>query len=388
MKILYLVGFYPEIGGPFISILNLLKKISQKNIEIKVLSPIPKNYDINKLEFIKELPYEVEYFREDLPRSVMPSFSSKLLKRIMEESKNYDLIHLNGIFDSYAIFTFFINKPYVLSPRGTFMIDAYNKIFIKKIKKNIFINIIGRRIVKKAKNIHLLTNMEKKDFLSFFPKYENKIKVIPNGLNLNNFNTSIVSENLIKKFPAIKNKKLILYLSRINWKKGLDLLFPAFTKLVKENSDYHLLMAGDDDGDDYTLKMKNLVKELGILDSVTFTGLLVGEDKIEAFKRAEIFVLPSYSENFGVAIIEAMAWGVPIVISNKVGVYDDVEKNKAGIIVETNIESVYYGMKTLLENNNLRIEISKNAQKMVKEYYDIDKVTDNMIKMYEEVLKI
>jgi hypothetical protein len=132
MKILHLVGFYPEIGGPFTAVKELLIKLSERGITVKVLSPIPKNYNKGKLNFIKELPFEVEYIEEQLPRFIMPSFSLKFNKRINELSEKYNLINFSGIFDFYSISLTSINIPIVYSTRGTFMKEAYKMMKLKK----------------------------------------------------------------------------------------------------------------------------------------------------------------------------------------------------------------------------------------------------------------
>ncbi|MGC8886310.1 MAG: glycosyltransferase, partial [Verrucomicrobiia bacterium] len=244
--------------------------------------------------------------------------------------------------------------------------------------------IIGKRILEKAKIIHLITEEEREHFLEFYPEFEEKLRVIPNGIDLTQFEVEIEKSELLKKYPQLKDKKVILFLSRINWKKGLDLLIPAFAKLYSERKDIHLLIVGKDDGDNYESKVKNWVKEYNLEKAVTFTGLLTGRDKLTAFYGSDIFVLPSYSENFGIAIIEAMACGLPVVVSDKVGITREIKRYDAGIIVKTDVDSVYRGLKYALETDlSQKVE---NAKKMVKELYNIDRVVDKVIGIYEEAL--
>ncbi len=383
MKVLHLVGFYPEIGGPFTVIRELLIKLSQRGVEIKVLSPIPKGYDRNKLDFVKELPFEVEYIEEQLPRWIMPSFSLKFINRTKNE--NFDIIHIAMPFDFYNIAAYFSNKSYIISLHGTFMKEAYKMIWYKKLKKDLYMKIIGKRILEKAKIIHLITEEEREHFLEFYPEFEEKLRVIPNGIDLTQFEVEIEKSELLKKYPQLKDKKVILFLSRINWKKGLDLLIPAFAKLYSERKDVHLLIVGKDDGDNYESKVKNWVKEYNLEKAVTFTGLLTGRDKLTAFYGSDFFVLPSYSEGLPTAVIEAMACGLPVVVSDKVGITREIKRYDAGIIVNTTVDSVYKGLKYALETDlSQKVE---NAKKMVKELYDIDRVVDKVIAMYEEALR-
>jgi len=386
MKILHLIGFYPEIGGPFSVVKELLMKLSQKGINIKVLSPIPKNYDKKKLNFVKDLPFEVEYVEEQLPRFIMPSFSLKFNKRIKELSKYFDLIHLAGIFDFYSIPVVSMDLKFIYSSHGTFMKEAYKMMKLKKMKKDFYMNIIGKKILKKANRIHLLTQEEREHFLEFYPEFENKIRVVPNGLDLSQYEVSLSKSDLINKYPNLKDKKIILFLSRINWIKGLDILIPAFAKLYEENKNYHLLIVGKDDGDGYENKVRQWVDDYKLSYAVTFTGLLTGKDKLMAFYGSDIFVLPSYSENFGVAVVEAMACGIPIVVSDKVGISREIKQYNAGTIVKTDIDDVYNGIKNVFQNLDKAKEMALNGKKMVHNLYDINKVADKMIKMYEEAI--
>jgi len=266
------------------------------------------------------------------------------------------------------------------------MKEAYKMMKLKKMKKDFYMNIIGKKILKKAKFIHLLTQEEKEQFLEFYPEFENKVRIIPNGLDLSQFEIDLNKSDLINKYPQLKNKKIILFLSRINWIKGLDILIPAFAKLYNEDKNYHLLIVGKDDGDGYEKKVRQWVNDYGLIDAVTFTGLLTGKDKLMAFYGSDLFVLPSYSENFGVAVVEAMACGIPIVVSDKVGISREIIQYNAGTIVKTNVEDVYNGIKNVFSNLDKAKEMALNGKKMVHNLYDINKVADEMIKMYQEAI--
>ena len=385
MKVLYLVGFYPEIGGPFTAAKELLTKLSQRGIVVKVLSPIPKGYDKTKLTFIKDLPFEVEYIEEQLPRWVMPSFSLKFIEKLRIYNNEFDLCHIAMPFDFYNIAAYIVGSKYLISLHGTFMKEAYGMLWYKKIKKDLYMKIIGKKILARARFILLITEEEKEHFLEFYPEFENKLRIIPNGLDLTQFEADIFKNELLDKYPKLKGKKIILFLGRINWIKGLNLLIPAFAKIFSERKDVHLLIAGKDDGDGYENKVRQWVKEYKVEDAVTFAGFLTGRDKLIALFGSDIFCLPSYSENFGVAVIEAMASGLPVVVSDKVGITRELKLYDAGIIVDTTVDSVYEGLKTALETD-LTIK-KENAKRMVRELYDINKVADRMIELYKEAIE-
>lgn len=385
MRILYLCGFYPEIGGPFYVSKTLLEKLSEKGVEIKVLSPIPTNYSRNKIDFLNALPFEIRYLKTQLPRWIMPSFSTKFLNEIKKD--NSDVVHLLGVFDFYAAALSVSDKRIVFSPHGTFMKEAYNMKKLKQVKKNIYMKIVGKKILDKSSKIHLITEEERNHFLSFYPEFQNKTVVIPNGLNLSGYEIKIKKTSFSDKYTMLKEKKIVLYLSRLNWTKGIDILIKGFSMAHKERKDIMLVMAGKDDGDGYEKKVRKWVEEEGIKEVVLFTGMLTGKDKLMALYGSNIFILPSYSENFGMAIIEAMACGLPVVVSNKVGIVREIKQWQSGIIIEPTVDGVYQGLKACLEMESYkRQEMIDRARKMVEVLYDIDKVSNRMIELYQEVI--
>ncbi|MDW8002919.1 MAG: glycosyltransferase family 4 protein [Deltaproteobacteria bacterium] len=385
MRVLFVVGFYPEIGGPFTAIRSLLKKISERGVSARVVSPIPKGYDVKKLDFIKDLPAEVIYVEEELPRYIMPSFSLKFFDIIRQEAKNVNLIYLAGLFDFYGIAVWKSEKPYIYGTHGTFMKDAYEMKKFKKIKKEVFLALIGNRILRKARRIHVKTEEERVNFVTYFPQFENKVVVIPNGIELENQDGH---ESYILNTPQTQNKKVVLFLGRLNWIKGLDILLLGFSRLKKEVSDIHLVIAGRDDGDGYEKTVKAWVKKHGLEKDVTFTGFVQGKEKIGLLRRSDVLIMPSYSENFGIVAIEGMAHGLPVIVSSRIGIVQEIAQWKAGIIIEPTAEGVYRGLKDWLSMENEELEsMKKRAKKMIRELYDLDKVADRMVQLFREVVE-
>jgi len=144
-----------------------------------------------------------------------------------------------------------------------------------------------------------------------------------------------------EKFPEVRGKHCLLFLGRVHIKKGNDLLFHALADVLKSNAspelaDWHLIIAGPNDHP-YGQEMKALAEKLGLVARVTWTGMLTGDLKWGAFHRAEAFVLPSHQENFGIAVAEALACRVPVLISNKVNIWREIEQDGAGIIENDDI---------------------------------------------------
>jgi glycosyltransferase involved in cell wall biosynthesis len=207
--------------------------------------------------------------------------------------------------------------------------------------------------------------------------------VISNGIDLSEFSDLPLRSKLRERYPELKDKKIILFLGRIDRIKGLDILVKAYSIIAKKSNEAHLFIAGDGEGG-YKERVEQEVINLGLQKRVTFSGFLNSKERLEAYMGSDIFILPSYSENFGLSAVEAMACALPVVISDRVGICREVKDKNSGIIVETNAESVYHGLKKLLEDEGLRKELSENGKLIVREYYDIDKVADKMIKVFKE----
>jgi glycosyltransferase involved in cell wall biosynthesis len=189
---------------------------------------------------------------------------------------------------------------------------------------------------------------------------------------------------LKEKGSKIKNKRVILFLGRIHWIKGMDLLARAYARLARERNDVHLLIVGPDEGG-YEKKVRKWLKDAGVLEQVTFAGMLEGKEKLEAFAGSDLFVLPSYSESFGMAVVEAMACGLPVIISNQVGIYKEVQRANAGLVVKSDSTDLYNALMRLLNNNKEAFDMGTRGMKFVKEKFDIESVTNRMIEAFKDI---
>jgi glycosyltransferase involved in cell wall biosynthesis len=137
-------------------------------------------------------------------------------------------------------------------------------------------------------------------------------------------------------FPALAGRRLLLYLSRIHPKKGCDLLVRAFAATSAEH-DLHLVMAGPDD-EDWVRSLRDLSTQLGVADRISWTGMLTGAVKWGAYHASEAFILPSHQENFGIVVAEALALRRPVLISDQVNIYREIQADDAGIIASDTLE--------------------------------------------------
>lgn len=390
MKLLNITpSYYPatKYGGPIFSMHLLNKELVKKGIEVYVLTTntgLKKNKNIKLNTWIdiegvkvKYLPY---YFYENF------TFSPRFLIELIKELQKFDLIHITGIWNFTFLIGSFISilmkKPYIISPHGVLYKET---IKIKSsLNKKIYLQLFGKFFLKKANAIHY-TSMDEKVNVENYLELRTKSFIVSNGLDLSDFKELPNKGSFAEKYINLKNQKYILFLSRLDKKKGLDLLLPAFKELSLKYPDIYLVIVGPDNTG-YKKDLDKLVKYYSLNDKILFTGELKKKEKISAYTDAELLVLPSYSENFGMVVIEAMACGTPVVISNKVGISKEVLDYNAGVITNLDPDNIKNAMILLLDNKLLKDTMVSNGYKLVEKMYDIKTVADEIIREFKGIL--
>jgi glycosyltransferase involved in cell wall biosynthesis len=160
---------------------------------------------------------------------------------------------------------------------------------------------------------------------------------------------------------------MVLFLGRLHYKKGLDLLIPAFAHGT--SGEVMLVIAGPD-ADGYRAKVERLVKRYDLSDRVIFTGMLYGRERLEALADADLFVLPSYQENFGIAVVESLAAGCPVLVSDHVNIHSQITAAGVGGMAPTRVDALSTALTRWMSDPNLRANASSRARQFVREHYD------------------
>ena len=391
MKILHISSSYwPafEMGGPIQSVYLLNKFLVEKGVEITVYTT---NAGLKNKNILlkKETNLDgVKIFYFPYYGYIHWTFSPALCWAVRKNIKNFDLIHITGVWNfpvaAAAFWARFYKKPYIISPRGSLMKEPMEKksSFIKKL----FIFLFVRRDLKNASAVHFTVEAEKEEYLKAGLPLKKAI-IISNSFDMEEFKKEIPENFFRNKFNISADKKIILFLSRLNWKKGLDTLIPAFAEVVKKEPKAVLVLAGPDENNykkEIELKIVNC--KMKINNEVVFTGMLIGDDKIAAYRESDVFVLPSYSENFGMAVVEAMAAGLPVVITKGVGISPSIEKVGAGIVIEKDEKQLTEAILKVLENSQIAAEMGKQGRKLVETEFSSKKVAEKFIKEYNKII--
>jgi glycosyltransferase involved in cell wall biosynthesis len=165
----------------------------------------------------------------------------------------------------------------------------------------------------------------------------------------------------------------------------LDILIKAFGMLTKDHPDAMLVITGPDN-ENFGSKVREWINQEGIHDKVIFTGMLTGQAKLAVLRDADLFVLPSYSENFGISVVEAMACGTPVVISDKVNIWREVVEHQAGKVAPCDPRAFYERIDELLTNLPLAKILGENGRELVQEYYQWSHVGEKLEYEYNKII--
>lgn len=323
----------------------------------------------------------IRYYPVGFPRFWETSLPlGRALRRAVREA---GLVHLHSLYmyhdraaGNAAIEA---GVPYIVRPHGT--LDPYirNR---RRARKAVFEWWFQNRILRNAAALHY-TSADERRLATPYARNSRGF-VVPNGLDLDAFADLPPNGAFRAKHPGIGDRPIVLFLGRLNFKKGLDLLVPAFGSLRYAGIDAHLVIAGPDDG--MAEKTRGWLRNAGLLERATFTGMLEGRDKLAAFADAAVFVLPSYSENFGIAVAEAMACGVPVAISEAVNIWHDVKTARAGLVSPCNADAIARDLTSILSSPGRAVAMGERGRALAREKYSWDGIAPALEAAYEQVL--
>lgn len=378
-----------QYGGPIAAVHGLNKSLVKKGVDVTVYTTntglngkVPTNCEVS-VDGVK-----VRYFNFvkslDFLGDTGWQFSLKMLKTLQKHLKDFDIVHIVGLWNfPVGIASYYsdkLKKPYVISPHGALRKYALSK---RGWKKKPYYFLFTKRNLANAMAIHYFTKFEMKSSHQALG-FKNDTAIVPNGIDLEDFDNLPSKQKIIERYPVLKDKVVILFLGRIHWIKGIDILSKVFASIARDREKLHLLIVGNDESG-YESMVRQWIQEEGVEKQTTFTGILKGQEKLEALTGSDIFVLPSYSEGFSMAILEAMACRLPVVISKQCH-FPEVAKSNAGIIVDSTQEELALALRKLLDFPELRKQMGENGRRIVEKKYTWDKVAEQMIEVYQDII--
>ncbi|NJM19754.1 MAG: glycosyltransferase [Richelia sp. SL_2_1] len=384
MKILIVTPYLGyNYGGPAKSVIELVLETGNQGVFVDVVTTNANSYEnlsvlLNK--WIYKKSYRIRYFscwnKNDL--IISPSLNIWLFNHVIQ----YDLVHTNTIFAPLISLAHwacqFHQVPYIITPRG--MLEPW-ALSYKAHKKKLYYNLFEKSALQQASAIQVLASSEAEQVKSL--GFQNSI-IVPNGIHQKQFETLPEPELFYQNFPATRHKNLILFLGRIDPKKGLDLLAPAFAKVHSKFPQTHLIVAGPD-SIDFIPTVKNYFKQAGCLNAVTFTGMLTGSIKQAALAAASLYVAPSYSEGFSMSVLEAMASGLPCVITTGCN-FPEAAAAFSAHVVDIDADAIANALIECLKNPQEAQLMGMKARQFIFQNYTWEQAAKKLLKTYREII--
>jgi len=291
--------------------------------------------------------------------------------------RNFDVVHCHDFFTlQNIVVTYFCKKysvPFIIQPHGTLSPVQQNARF--SLTKKIFLKIF-HQVLKNSKNIIALTENEKEEIIQIDRKLEEKIKVIPNGIRLEEFE-NINKIDLHEKYNIPRENKIIGYIGRIQYIKGIDISLKILEK-IKNSLNFTYLIIGPDEGEKE--KLKKQIKELRLENNVIFAGILTGRKKLKIMKSCDIFLFTSRGEGLPMTILETAALGIPQILSRNCHI-PEIEKYEAGFEISLEKKNSFIKKILLLLNNqNLQKKLSENSKNMISDNFDLKNICNKLEK--------
>lgn len=311
----------------------------------------------------------IQYFRVQRPRRLYycPEMANALKKRITE----FDILHLHSTFLyptlKAARCAARARVPYIVAPRGMLVKELIRR--RNSFLKNAWIALFERRTVEQAAAVHVTSSLEASEIQKFGfslpPFYE-----IPNGVDAP-----------AESPDTVRESNTVLFLGRLDWKKGIERLISAIASLKETR----LIIAGNDEVG-YTPKLRAQCEKLGLTARVDFVGPAVGAEKWRLYRRATVFVLPSYSENLANTVLEAMAMECPVVITPEVGLAEMVERHETGVVSSGDPATLANAIRGVLEDPEKAVAMGRNGRTLVEERYSWDDIAAAMESAYCKII--
>jgi glycosyltransferase involved in cell wall biosynthesis len=381
MKVLHVIpSLSSAYGGPSRAMADIERALCARGIEVTTITT---NDDggTRTLAVECETPISTNgvvrwYFPRD---TAFYAVSIRLARWLKHNIHQFDIVHAHGLFSYAPVRAAKIAKrahvPYVLRPFG--VLNRYGMTQRRPWLKQISLTFVERPLIESASAVHFTSRAEQLEVADL--KLNCKATVIPLGIDVGTIARKMTSG----RYSDHPDGPRLLYLSRIDPKKNLESLLGALSRLRVSRPDFILDIAGDGQPD-YVSSVKKLVSDLQISDRVRWHGHVDDRGKIDLFLGATAFVLPSLSENFGIAVVEALAAGVPCVVTREVAIHDEIEKAGAGVIVGTDSESIALGLDDLLSNKS-RLKQMRSAALRVAETFSLAAMGERLENLYQSM---
>lgn len=367
-----------EDGGPPRAVVDLSRVLHDRGHEVTLVTTDARDVPESWLSG-SDGPAVLELPTPGLPGSLFMRGQLAPMARLM---RSLDVLQLHGPWEransQLGGMARQARIPYVISLRG--MLDDWS-MEQGTFKKRLFLKLAGRRLLEGAAFVHCTADAELAQSGKWFPR--GRGRVVPNLIDLAPYEDLPGPNEARETYPFLKDGPVLLFLSRIHVKKGIEHLIEAARRLCEEGMPVQVVVAGS--GDDlYVQRLQSQVASAGLGDRVHFVGHVGGSLKFSLYEAADIFVLPTSQENFGFVQFEALACGTPVMTTTLVDTWREIVDSGGGVAVEQNADAVIEGLQPLLADPTKREEMGRLGRAWVLENLATDRIAERLEAMYTD----
>jgi len=381
-KVLRIIGSIdPRFGGPSAGIIESSLTLIKRGFEVHILTADPKKaifFKSNKIKIINKGPHILGNYY----------FSLKQFFWLRQNRDRYDAFIVHGLWQFKTLIArILLKKKYFVFTHGQ-LDPFFAENFFRMIKKKIYWFFIEKRNLLNAKSLLLTSEGEKNTLKKTFVNTDGiKKQVIKYGILKKKINREKLLKQFYSQFPFLKHNNFYLFLGRFHEKKGCDIVIKSINKL-KNKFNNKILFIGPMTGSSYEVYIKNLVKKYNLQQKIFFSNALFGDLKWGPILACKGMLLASHGENFGISLVESLSMGKPVITTDKVNIYKDILKYKAGFISKDNVNNF---SKALQKFNSLTkkqtLKMSKNSYRCFNENFNLQSRKNSLDQLLKKNIK-
>jgi glycosyltransferase involved in cell wall biosynthesis len=363
----------PQFGGIATSVPRLARATEAASLHRCPIAGFCDSAELNDL--VEDHRAGITIYTPSRARWMVNAGLRRSLKQTIQASTG---VHIHGVWETHCMMAASLaresKRPYVISVHG--MLEDW-AIRFKRIKKALYAALVEIRRMQRAACLRALSLDEVDDYRRL--GLTNPIAIIPNGTDIYPGATPGPFRDM---HPELNGKRIVLFLGRLHQKKGLPLLLQAWESISRKADDVHLVIAGPDPEGMWPA-LEKLIEDRQLQASVTYVGMLAGEQKWSALAAASLFVLPSYSEGFSIAVLEALAMGVPVVVTTQCHI-PEVAIQDCGWVIQPAVGPLEQAMDDFLSFSQEEAElIGKRGRDLVRTRFHTSVVGNQMAQLYD-----
>ena len=364
-------------GGPTTALLGLASALARLPVEITVVATPRSSGCTPVVEELRENGVRVRLSKHCV-RGLTRNHSLRQI--LADEIAHANVVHIHALWEEVqyqaACISRSHHRPFIVRPCG--LLDPWS-MAQNRLKKRLYLELRLRRHLNAAAAIHFTTSLEAARTRSL--RLQAPTIVEANGIDLEEFSDLPVPGAFRQRIGVSEEIPLVLFLGRLHPKKGLDLLIPAFAKAASSHAVLAIVGAGDAG---YEKVLRQQAASVGLEQRVKFVGFLHGRDRIAAFADSTIFVLPSYSENFGNTVMESLAAGTPVIVSDQVNLHPEIISAEVGGVARTTVAELSREISVWLNDSARREHATANSSAFLVPY-SLNKIASSWLQRYREL---